>query len=120
MIGIFTRGLMALLLISAALPSLAQTAPLQLRDPFVKPPAPAMRSIQPTPPGAGGEAAPALPELRAIMFDHNRSLVNIGGAVLALGESVRGYRVIKINERSVIVSKGGTSVTLTLDTREAE
>ncbi|MDB5962889.1 MAG: hypothetical protein JWP59_4183, partial [Massilia sp.] len=75
--------------------------------------------------GVDSAAAPApppwRPELRAVMYDPapGHSLVNISGAVLAPGESVRGYRVVKINERSVVVARDGARLTLTLDNREA-
>lgn len=95
---------------------------LKLRDPFARPAAAPTRPAAALPETAG-DAAPALapspwqPQLRAIMFDQGRSLVNISGAVLAAGESVHGYRVVRIEERSVVVSHGGATLTLTLDNR---
>lgn len=107
-------------LIAAALwASGAAAAPLQLRDPFVQP---APRSAPPPPPTAEAAAVAAAsawkPELRAIMYDQARSLVNVSGSVLAIGESVRGYRLVKVNERSVVMDKGGAAIKLTLDNRE--
>ena len=108
----------------------------QLRDPFERPagtapakgasgaasrPASAASGAAAAPDAAPVvEAPPWLPQLRAVMYEPERgaSLVNISGAVLAVGESVRGYRVVKINERSVVVAKDGARLTLTMDNRD--
>jgi hypothetical protein len=104
----------------------------QLRDPFERPAgtAPAKRASGAATAASGAataldtapvaESPPWLPQLRAIMYEQERgaSLVNISGAVLAVGESVRGYRVVKINERSVVVAKDGARLTLTMDNRD--
>lgn len=104
-----------------------------LRDPFERPAAPAAPKTANTAMAAAtAEAAPAAatatapsappwtPTVRAVMYEagRGRSLVNIGGAVLGVGEAVRGYRVVKINERSVVVVKDGARLTLTLDNGE--
>jgi len=108
----------------------------QLRDPFERPvgtapakgaSAAASRSTSAASGAAAApdaaavaEAPPWLPQLRAVMYEAERgaSLVNISGAVLAVGESVHGYRVVKINERSVVVAKDGARLTLTMDNRD--
>lgn len=102
----------------------------QLRDPFERPAAAApakagkttAASMAATSDAPAPEAPPPfVPELRAIMYEPERatSLVNISGAVLAVGESVHGYRVVKINERSVIVINDGARRTITLGNRES-
>lgn len=105
------RACMALL--AAVLWAQGAAAPPPLRDPFVQPP----RSA-PAPAEAVADAPPWRPQLRAVMYDQPRSLVNVSGTVLSLGESVRGYRLVKVNERSVVMVKGGVSIKLTLDNRE--
>lgn len=102
-----------------------------LRDPFERPAAPvatktamAAATADAATPAAATATAPSAPPwtpaLRAVMYEpgRGRSLVNIGGAVLGVGEAVRGYRVVKINERSVVVVKDGARLTLTLDNGE--
>ena len=85
------------------------------RDPFAQPVLPKPAALSP------GEApvADALPawqpELRAVVFDGLHSLVNISGRVLALGESHAGYKVVSINERSVLLEKNGIRLGLTLN-----
>ena len=120
-------SLPALALLAAALCAPCDAATGQrLRAPGERPAAPAPASR--TAAGAATDAAevakaidaapPWKPELRAIVYDQARSLVNISGAVLALGESVHGYRLARIDERSVTLVKGGASIKLTLDKKE--
>ena len=101
-----------------------------LRDPVERPAVPAAPVAAKTATAAAtAEAAaaatataapPWTPTVRAVVYEagRGRSLVNIGGAVLGVGEAVRGYRVVKINERSVVVVKDGARLTLTLDNGE--
>ena len=117
-------ALPALALLAAALcapcaPSGA-AAPQRLRDPFERPAAPAAAPAPRVAAAADVAAAPApwKPELRAILYDQARSLVNISGSVLAIGESVHGYRLAGIDERSATLVKGGATITLSLDKRE--
>lgn len=96
-----------------------------LRDPFERPAAP-----RAAPAGAGvGEGSsdgadasappPAwVPELRAVMYQRGRSLVNISGSVLAVGETVHGYRLVRVAERSAVIARDGITIQLTLDNRE--
>jgi pyruvate/2-oxoglutarate dehydrogenase complex dihydrolipoamide acyltransferase (E2) component len=101
--------------------------PQRLRDPFERPAAPAPAPRVAAADGTHADAAAATatdaappwkPELRAILYDQARSLVNISGVVLAIGESVRGYRLASIDERSATLVKGGASIRLTLDKKE--
>ena len=131
---VISRALVQALALLAALVATmtAVGAERLLRDPFERPAA--RRPVTPvatagSPAAAADPAAPQLaaaappwvPALRAVMHDPvpGRSLVNISGAVLATGESVHGYRVVKINERSVVVAHDGARLTLSLDNQEA-
>ncbi len=104
----------ACLLLSLLCTASAQ-AQSRLRDPFERP-APA---LVPKNVGVGDSAAasenPWKPELRAVMFDGARSLVDIGGRIMALGDRQAGYQLIRVAERSAVLRKDGSELTLTLD-----
>jgi hypothetical protein len=87
----------------------AAAAPL--RDPFARPAAPA-----PAPQPAAAEAAvEPPPALRAIMFTPGRSLTNVGGQILAVGEWYGDYKVVTIDERSVTLLRNKVKRVLVLD-----
>jgi hypothetical protein len=94
-------------LLALSLGSSAQAQPL--RDPFARP-AP--------PPGAvaaGPQAIEATPQLRAIMYMPRRSLANINGQILAVGEWFGDHQLIKVEERAVTLMKRGEKSVLALD-----
>ena len=88
-----------------------------MRDPFARPrAAPPLEAAA----KAGAEGAPEAPaepalQLRAVMYETGHSLANINGRILAIGESIGDYRLTRIQERSVTLSKGGVQRTLVLD-----
>ncbi|MEC5217189.1 hypothetical protein RCH09_002146 [Actimicrobium sp. GrIS 1.19] len=89
----------------------ASTLAQGLRDPFERPAqAPLTRSAVP-----GSAETDWKPDLRAVMLDRDQSLVNIGGKILAVGESVNGYTLVTVRERSAILIKDGIRITLMLD-----
>jgi hypothetical protein len=103
-------------ILAAALLALASGAAVQaqpLRDPFVRPaPPPAAVAAE----SAAAEAVQVPLQLRAIMVTPGRSLVNINGHILAVGEWVGEYRVVRIRERSVtLATRAGAKNELTLD-----
>lgn len=103
-----------------AMYALAGAAPqAPLRDPFQRPAAPAPVA-QPAAASAVADAPAWTPELRAVMYDRAHSLVNVSGTVLAVGESVHGYRLVKVSERGVVMVKGGASIKLTLDKEQSQ
>lgn len=89
-------------------------AQARLRDPFQAPPAAAVVPA----PDAQLQTAPApewKPDLRAVVYDGKKSLVNIGGHILGLGESIAGFRVVTVEERSAVLVKDGVRLKLMLD-----
>lgn len=82
-----------------------------VRDPFARPFA--ARVLLDAAPAAA-EPEPAL-QLRAIIFNLRRPLVNINGQILTVGESIGDYRVARIEERSVVLSKGSMQRVLALE-----
>ena len=83
-----------------------------LRDPFVRP-------APPPPPVTAESAAPEAvqppPRLRAVMYAPSRSLVNINGQILAVGEWFGDYQLTKIQQRSVTLVRRGVKSELGLD-----
>ncbi len=109
--SIWFRVISALLAGGALLWSGGAAPQKLLHDPFERPqPAsPAKSKLEPLP------AIEGKPELRAVLYDQGHSLVNIGGKILAVGESVAGYQLIKVEERSAVLSKDGVQIKLMLD-----
>ncbi len=68
-----------------------------------------------------GAAAPAAAqgpvlaaELRAVMAGGARPLVNLGGTILGIGDSVDGFRLVEVRERSAVFARDGNRVELAL------
>ncbi len=51
-------------------------------------------------------------ELRATLKFGNKSLVNVGGEIIGIGEQVDGYRLLAVDEGAAIVAKNGTHINL--------
>jgi len=81
-----------------------------LRDPFARPAPPPSAATLAT----EAESEPAL-QLRAIMVTPGRALANINGQILGVGEWFGNYQLIKIQERSVTLVRGGARSVLALD-----
>lgn len=106
------------LLILAAL-ALQANAQVQ-RDPFARPAGALLAAAASNAAGnaAGTEPAPpdaAPPRLRAIMFEPGKSLVNIDGRILALGERYQDYLVSAITARSATLTRRGVRSVIVLD-----
>ena len=85
-----------------------------LRDPFTRP---ASRPISARGLGAmASDVSPAtLPELRAILLAGSKSMVNLGGTMVRIGEAIDGYRLLRVSQRQAVFSKDGTNIALSLD-----
>lgn len=92
-------------------PYMAANAQTFWRDPFERPKLAAGSTMM----KSEITGADWSPTLRAIMYDKKRSLVNIDGKILALGESLQGYRLTKVEERSVVITKNNVDLKLMLD-----
>lgn len=92
-----------------------EDAPLhQLRrDPFdfsaIIPPEPEM-APGPTP----AEQAVTF-ELRATLVAKHRSLANLNGEILGVGDEIDGYRLRRIDEDQVVLEKAGKQITVLQD-----
>jgi hypothetical protein len=87
------------------------------RDPFARPAgavlAPAADSI-----AAPVPATP--PRLRAVLFEPGKSLANIDGRILAVGERFDDYRIAAIGEGSVTLIRRGVRSVIVLDAESSK
>jgi hypothetical protein len=68
--------------------------------------------------GAGKTKATASMELRGTVIDGQDSLANIDGEYYRLNHELSGYRVIRIENGSVTLSRSGNETVLTLHNDE--
>ena len=54
-------------------------------------------------------------QLRATMQAGSKSLANISGMIIGIGQNIDGYKLVSVGERSVVLSKNGSSKTLSVD-----
>lgn len=108
----------ATVLLALSAPALAQR-PLLQHDPFVRPamvgfgsaPGPAAG----VPGGAGANAQPrARLQLNAVLVAGSESIANVDGVMVRIGDSVQGYRLVAVSDRSAVLEKNNAKVTLTL------
>jgi len=91
----------------------AAAPPRLIHDPFdwsgMRPPAPAPAAQ----PQEARIAAP--PKLRAVVRAGPHSMVNLDGAILALGDSAEGYRLVEVRDYSAVFVKDGVRRELALE-----
>lgn len=100
---------LALLALALAMPAQAQAQTQVRRDPFARPVLPVKTETTVAP------ETLTPPQLRAIMVAPGRSLANIDGQILAVGEWFGDYQLIKVDERSVTLARHGVTRVLALD-----
>jgi len=105
--------------VTAALPASAAAAPAlrTLRDPFVRPaPPPAPAAALPA------EPAPEPPplHLRAVILNGARSVANIDGDIVGIGDLARDYTVVRIDARGVLVARAGKRQLLTMTEKDKQ
>lgn len=105
--------MLALVLAGLAANVLA-TPPRIVRDPFVS-------RLPASAPLATAAPAPATPpRLRAVVLNGAQSLANLDGNVVATGERVAGYTVLRIDARGVLLGHGGSEHLLTMQDKDAQ
>ena len=114
-------GALALLLIAPAMPAPGGAAP-ELRDPM-QPPALALRKMREAKQAsaarrlpAQARTAPAKPfRLTSILVGPERSVAIIDDQTLALGDSIRGARLVRLTRNSARLLQRGRIINLELD-----
>ncbi|MDQ2822878.1 MAG: hypothetical protein M3Y65_21285 [Pseudomonadota bacterium] len=98
-----------ILMLTLTLATVAASAQVQ-RDPFARP-------IFAVASKSASEAMvpPVPPQLRAIMYEPGKSLVNIDGRILAVGDTFADYSLTAIGERSATLTRRGARLVLVLD-----
>jgi hypothetical protein len=105
--------MLALVLAGLAANVLA-TPPRIVRDPFVS-------RLPASAPLAAAASAPATPpRLRAVVLNGAQSLANLDGNVVATGERVAGYTVVRIDSRGVLLTRAGSEHLLTMQDKDAQ
>ena len=85
-------------------------------DPFEKPELlPRARPTAPEEQVETPKPTPWTPELRAIVAALDRSLVNLDGFVLEVGESYQGFRLVEVTERGAVFRNAEQERVLSFD-----
>ena len=84
-------------------------------DPFVQPDLSTIAGAGPAAPARDGEWAPVL---RATLVGGDRSLANLGGVLLAIGEESHGYRLIEVRPWEAVFEYAGEQKILPVTGRE--
>jgi hypothetical protein len=114
------RGILYLSAGLVCLPGLAQAQAGGLKhDPFVRPVLAA-----PPPPAVAAPVNRVVkaalpepvwkPELTAIMLAGAKSMVNVGGELVRIGEQINGYRLVEVQEETAVFVNDKKRVTLSL------
>ena len=102
--GYYYRGGMAFMSVLISAASLAE--PL-LHDPFTRP---VLSAVV-----ANGADTPLKPRLIAVMVAGNKSLVNLDGTIIGIGEEKDGYRLVKVEDHKAIFTKSKKHVVLEME-----
>jgi hypothetical protein len=85
-----------------------------LRDPFQKPNIQQKSIVAPE-----AEKAPSqqtwAPQLKATLRAGRNSMANVNGKIIKLGETINGYKLMGVGERSAILVKNKHRLQLTID-----
>jgi hypothetical protein len=90
------------------------TPPRIVRDPFVS------RLLASAPLATAAPAPVTPPRLRAVVLNGAQSLANLDGNVVATGERVAGYTVLRIDARGVLLGHAGSQHLLTMQDKDAQ
>jgi hypothetical protein len=105
--------------IIAATPATAAAPPplRTLRDPFVRP-APPPAPAAALPPEPAPEPPPL--HLRAVILNGARSVANIDGDIVGVGDQARDYTVVRIDAHGVLVTRAGKGQRLTMTEKDKQ
>ena len=92
------------------------TPPRIVRDPFVS----RLPASAPLAAAAPAPVPATPPRLRAVVLNGAQSLANLDGNVVATGERVAGYTVLRIDARGVLLGHAGSEHLLTMQDKDAQ
>lgn len=90
--------------------------PRSLRDPFVS----RLPASAPLADTATAPVPATPPRLRAVVLNGAHSLANLDGNVVATGERVAGYKVVRIDARGVLLTHAGSEHLLTMQDKDTQ
>ena len=106
--------------IALLLPALATTTEPQVelqRNPFERP---AIEELIASAAALNeGLAVGRNPGLRAVLVAGSKSVVDLGGVILQIGERANGYRLLSVEEGQAIFSKNGKTIIFSLYEQES-
>ena len=107
--ALFSLGLAAVL---AGLPksSFSQGEKLQ-HDPFARPALTGLQHASKPGPGRNGEPTGAFTrrlKLQAVMVAGPKSIANVNGTMVRIGDEIYGYRLVEVHERGAVFEKNKT------------
>ena len=83
-------------------------------DPFQRPVIPQKSVAEPEASKPSAQKVWA-PKLTATLRAGQNSMANVNGKIIKLGETINGYRLIEVDERSVVFAKNKQRTHLTID-----
>lgn len=89
--------------------------PRVLRDPFQKPNIPE-KNIEGPEAVKAQTQQPWTPQLKATLRAGRNSMANLNGKIIKLGETINGYQLLGVGERSAILVKNNKRLQLTIET----
>jgi hypothetical protein len=101
----------AMMLVASYARATEPTIELQ-RNPFDRPAADVL--VNNAAPVNRGSTSESTPFLRAVLAAGSKSVVDFGGVILQIGESVNGYRLLSVEEGGATFSKEGEKVLFSL------
>ena len=115
-----TRPALLIVILLAAFAASAQSPGPTLRhNPFAGRPAAASVEDDAAVPAAPDPAAASWSaELRATLVAGERSMANLGGTLLGIGEEAHGYRLLEVRDWDALFMKDGERVVLEIELRE--
>lgn len=73
----------------------------------------------PAPDPVPASAPATIKDLRAVMVGGARPLVNLGGTILGVGDSVDGFSLVEVRERGAVFARDGQRIELVLGRKQA-
>lgn len=86
------------------------------RNPFARPPIEVL--LEQNLPVIERQEPEWRPELRAVLVAGEKSVVDLGGVILQVGESTSGYRLVAVGEGTATFSRDGERVVISLYEQE--
>lgn len=98
-------------LVALATPLTATPEQILKRNPFKPPDLGVENPAGPVAPAA----QPWHPVLKAVLVNGSRSMANVGGVILRVGETIDGNRLVEVQPRSAVFERNGKRTILNIE-----